>query len=86
MAKKSNPYGTGNYRISKQEWDALNTFFVTIEPPAQNELYASGDHYTLALKLKKLGFPISNDTFDIYEMAEQILLMGWDQDGRTNWK
>ena len=84
MAKKQNPYGISNYRISKKEWDELNRFFVTIEPPAQNELYASEDHYTLALKLKNLGFTISNDAFDIYEMAEQILLMGWDGDGRTN--
>lgn len=72
------PYAGSSYRISKKEWDELNAFFQTIEPPAQNELYASGDHYTLYLKLRKLGFRPPNDAMEIFEMAEQILMLGWE--------
>jgi len=82
-----NPYGNGNTRISKLQWNKLNDFYKLIDPPAQNELYASGDHYTLALMLKQeLGFTIPDDAFDIYQMAEVLLLTGWDGDGRNNWK
>jgi len=57
----------------------LNEIFQTIEPPAQNELYASGDHYFLFLTLQKMGFRPPSDAMKIYEMAEQILLEGWDE-------
>ncbi len=40
---QKNPYEGSSYKISKAEWDKLNKIFQTIEPPAQNELYASGD-------------------------------------------
>ena len=55
----------------------MNDLFQKIEPPAQNELYASGDHYLLYLKLVKLGFRPPSDAMEIYEMAEIILAMGW---------
>jgi len=51
----------------------------TIEPPAQNELFASGDHYLLYLTLKKMGFQPPSDAMEIYQMAEQILAEGWDE-------
>ncbi len=82
---KSNLYKRSRTRISEREWRALNAFFVTIEEPAQNELYASGDHYTLALKLRMLGFQPPNNAIDVYELAEAIILAGWDGDGRTNY-
>jgi hypothetical protein len=78
MSKKD-PYAGSSYRISKAEWDKLNEFFQKIEPPAQNELYASGDHYTLYLKLIGLGFRPASDAMEIYEMAEEILLLGWEE-------
>ncbi len=56
-----------------------NAWVQTIEPPAQNELYASGDHYLLYLTLRKLGFRPSSDAMEIYQMAEQILAEGWDE-------
>lgn len=67
------------YRITKREWEALNSFFITIQPPAQNELYASGDHYTLYLMLTRLGFRPPSDAMEIYRMAEQILAEGYDE-------
>jgi hypothetical protein len=73
------PYQGSSYRITKAEWEMLNKLFLSIEPPAQNELYASGDHYLLYLTLKKLGFEPSSDALEIYQMAEQILVMGWDE-------
>lgn len=75
---KHDPYSGSNYRITKPEWDELNELFQKIEPPAQNELYASGDHYLLYLKLVKLGFRPPGDAMEIYEMAEQIVALGWE--------
>ena len=73
------PYESSSYRITKAEWEALNKLFITVEPPAQNELYASGDHYMLYLMLRKLGFNPPGDAMEIYKMAEQILAEGWDE-------
>jgi hypothetical protein len=67
------------YKITKREWEELNNFFITIQPPAQNELYASGDHYILYLMLTKLGFRPPRDAMEIYRMAEQILAEGYDE-------
>jgi len=55
------------------------TLFISIEPPAQNELYASGDHYLLFLTLSKMGFNPPSDAIAIYQMAESILARGWDE-------
>jgi hypothetical protein len=74
-----NPYEGSNYKITKKEWDELNALYQTIQPPAQNELYASGDHYLLFLMLRKLGFKPGSDAMEIYDMAEQILAEGWDE-------
>ena len=74
-----NPYQGSNYRITKAEWEELNKLFVTIEPPAQNELYASGDHYLLYLTLRKMGFNPPSDAMEIYRLAEIILAEGWDE-------
>lgn len=67
------------YKITKREWEELNNFFVTIQPPAQNELYASGDHYTLYLMLRKMGFRPPADAMEIYRMAEEILAEGYEE-------
>ncbi|MCB9077335.1 MAG: hypothetical protein H6631_07070 [Anaerolineaceae bacterium] len=75
----NDPYQGSSYRITKAQWEALNTLFVSIEPPAQNELYASGDHYLLFLTLSKMGFNPSSDAMAIYQMAENILAKGWDE-------
>ncbi len=75
----NDPYQGSSYRITKAQWEALNKLFVTIEPPAQNELYASGDHYLLYLTLRKLGFSPPSDAIEIYQMAEEILARGWDE-------
>jgi len=75
----TNPYEGSSYKISKAEWNALNGLFQGIEPPAQNELYASGDHYILFLTLQRMGFRPPADAIDLYRMAEQILLEGWDE-------
>ncbi len=45
----TNPYRGSNYKITKGQWDELNKLFASIEPPAQNELYASGDQSLPAL-------------------------------------
>jgi hypothetical protein len=45
----NDPYQGASYRITKEQWKELNQLFTTIEPPAQNELFASGDHYLLYL-------------------------------------
>lgn len=82
---KKNLYTKSRTRISEREWRTLNAFFKTIEPPAQNELYASGDHYTLAGMLQNIGFRPNGDAFEVYELAEAILLAGWDGDGRKKW-
>lgn len=74
-----NPYQGSNYKITQKEWDELNELFQTIQPPAQNELYASGDHYLLFLMLRKMGFRPSSDAMEIYTLAEQILAEGWDE-------
>jgi hypothetical protein len=74
-----NPYEGSNYKITKKEWDELNALYQTIQPPAQNELYASGDHYLLFLMLRKLGFKPSSGALEIYGLAEQILAEGWDE-------
>ncbi len=75
----NDPYQGASYRITQTEWKQLNQLFQTIEPPAQNELYASGDHYLLYLTLGKLGFTPPSDAMKIYRMAEQILEIGWDE-------
>jgi hypothetical protein len=75
----NDPYQGAGYRITKKQWDELNQLFIKIEPPAQNELYASGDHYLLYLTLQKLGFRPPNDAMALYRMAEQILSEGWDE-------
>lgn len=76
---KTDPYSGSRYRITKTEWKQLNELFQKIEPPAQNELYASGDHYLLYLMFVRLGFRPPNDAMDIYEMASQILSLGWEE-------
>lgn len=73
------PYQGSSYRITKAQWEELNKLFVAIEPPAQNELYASGDHYLLYLMLRKMGFKPPSDAIKIYQMAERILAEGWDE-------
>ena len=65
-------------KITKAEWEKLNTFFQRIEPPAQNELYASGDHYELYLMLQRMGFRPPSDALKIYRMAEEILTNGYE--------
>lgn len=68
------------YKITKREWEELNNFFVAIQPPAQNELFASGDHYTLYLMLRKMGFRPPADAMEIYQMAEEILAEGYEDE------
>jgi hypothetical protein len=75
----NDPYQGSNYRITKAEWEELNKLFITIEPPAQNELYASGDHYLLYLTLRKMGFNPPSDAMEIYRMAEIVPAEGWDE-------
>ena len=75
----NDPYQGASYRITKAQWEELNQLFTTIEPPAQNELFASGDHYLLYLTLKKMGFQPPSDAMEIYQLAEQILAEGWDE-------
>lgn len=70
---------TKPFKLTKSEWQKLNAFFVTIEPPAQDELFASGDHYTLALMLYNFGLRPPGDAFKVYEMAENLLLQGFDE-------
>lgn len=48
-------------------------------PPAQNELYASGDHYLLFVMLSKMGFRPPSDAMEIYQMTGQVLAAGWDE-------
>lgn len=78
--RREKPYKDGDRKISKAEWEALNKFFTSIQPPAQNELYASGDHYTLLQKLRALGFKPKNssDAFVVYRFAEDVILAGYD--------
>ncbi len=73
------PDESSNYKITKQQWDELNKFYQTIEPPAQNELYASGDHYLLFVMLSKMGFRPPSDAMEIYQMTGQVLAAGWDE-------
>jgi hypothetical protein len=75
----NDPYQGAGYRITKAQWEELNRLFTTIEPPAQNELFASGDHYLLYLTLRKMGFQPPSDALELYWMAEQILAEGWDE-------
>ena len=70
---------TKPFKLSHKEWQKLNAFFITLEPPAQDELYASGDHYTLALMLYGFGLRPPEDAFKVYEMAENLLLQGYDE-------
>jgi hypothetical protein len=70
---------SSGYKITKREWEELNNFFITIQPPAQNELYASGDHYALYLILRKMGFRPSSDAMEVYRMAEEILAEGYEE-------
>jgi hypothetical protein len=73
------PYKPGESKISKAQWDRLNEFFKTIERPAQDELFATGDHYTLYLILRnELGFRPPRNAIEVYEFAEQVLLEGWE--------
>ena len=75
----SNPYQGASHRITRAQWEELNKLFTSIEPPAQNELFASGDHYLLYLTLRKMGFRPPGDALEIYRLAEQILAEGWDE-------
>jgi hypothetical protein len=71
-------YGDSDSKITKEEWETLNHFFQSIEPPAQNELFASGDHYWLYRMLLDFGFRPPSDAMEIYRMAEEILLLGYE--------
>ena len=73
------PYKPGESKISKVQWERLNTFFKSIDLPAQDELFATGDHDTLYLMLRnELGFRPPSNAIDVYQFAEQVLLEGWD--------
>lgn len=65
-------------KITKPEFDRLNGLFQAIEPPADNFLYSSGDHYTLYKLLCDLGFRPKKDAIDVYAMAERVLLNGYE--------
>ncbi len=67
------------YKILKSQWDKLNDFYQKIQPPAQSELYASGDHYLLYKMLTEMGFRLEGDAIDIYEKAGEILAAGWEK-------
>lgn len=67
------------YKILKSEWDKLNDFYQKIQPPAQSELYATGDHYILYKMLVEMGFRPEGDAIDIYELAGKILSEGWEE-------
>lgn len=76
---KIQPYSDGESKISKAQWDRLNDFFRKIERPAQDELYATGDHYTLYLILRnELGFRPPRNAMEVYEFAELVILEGWE--------
>ncbi len=68
------------HKVTKQEWETLNSFFVTIQPPAQNELFASGDHYLLFLMLREMGFRPVSDAMAVYRLAEEILARGYEDE------
>ena len=76
----TNPYGSSQSRITRAEWENLNRLFQQIQPPAQNELYASGDHYILYMNLARLGFRPPGDAMAVYQMEEQILAMGYQDE------
>ena len=76
----TNPYGSSQSRITRAEWENLNRLFQQIQPPAQNELYASGDHYILYMNLVRLGFRPPGDAMAVYQMAEQILAIGYQDE------
>jgi hypothetical protein len=58
-----------------------DTQITKIQPPAQNELYATDDHYTLALiPRNELGFRVTGDAFDVYGFAEAVLLVGYQDE------
>ena len=67
------------YKILKSQWDKLNDFYKNIQPPAQNELYASGDHYILYSMLVKMGFRPEGDAMVVYDMAGEVLANGWEE-------
>ena len=66
-------------KITKPEYMRLNQFYQKIEPPAQSGLYGSGDHYELYRLLCSLGFRPPKDAIDVYRMAEEILLNGYER-------
>jgi hypothetical protein len=77
---RESPYGSSENRITRNEWEDLDRLFQSIEPPAQNELFVSGDHYILYQKLVELGFRTPGDAIAVYRMAEAILLLGYDNE------
>lgn len=64
------------HKITRREFIRLNDLFQKIQPPAQSDLYGSGDHYELYKLLCSLGFRPPKDAIDIYRMTEEILLNG----------
>jgi hypothetical protein len=63
------PYRPGEPKISKAHWERLNTFFQGIERPAQDQLYATGDHYT---PLAPEGSHRALHTFLTRQLGERI--------------
>lgn len=68
-----------NIKPTKPEWDHLNGFFREIQPPAQNEMYASGDHYRLYLMLCNMGYRPKGDAMATYRLAEKVLAGGYEK-------
>ena len=63
-------------KITKREYQSLDSFFRRISPPAQGTLYNTGDHYDLYKILCELGFRPPREAIDVYRMAEEVLSNG----------
>jgi hypothetical protein len=75
---KGNLFFMSYNRITKREYMELNRLYQRIEPPAQSTLYNSGDHYRLYQFLCNLGFRPPREAIDVYRMAEEILVNGYE--------
>lgn len=70
---------TKHTKLTSTEWNRLNDFYQEIQPPAQNEMYASGDHYTLYLMLCNMGYRPKADAMSVYRLAEKVLANGYEK-------
>jgi len=66
-------------KLTREQWDRLNKKLQTATENVhdRNELYASGEHYELAMMLREFGY-YPEGRFNIVNTAWEIVIRGYE--------